>query len=71
MHPIDLAPVAKLDKALVYETRDYRFESCRVRQFRLRVSPPGRFPKFLGSFPRHVEGAGRERAFCGRMEGSG
>ncbi len=25
------APVAKLDKALVYETRDYRFESCRVR----------------------------------------
>ena len=27
------APVAKLDKALVYETRDYRFESCRVRHF--------------------------------------
>ena len=26
------APVAKLDKALVYETRDYRFESCKVRQ---------------------------------------
>ncbi len=26
-----LAPVAKLDKALVYETSDYRFESCLVR----------------------------------------
>ena len=25
------APVAKLDKAPVYETGDYRFESCRVR----------------------------------------
>jgi hypothetical protein len=27
------APVAKLDKAPVYETGDYRFESCRVRHF--------------------------------------
>lgn len=26
------APVAKLDKAPVYETGDYRFESCQARQ---------------------------------------
>ena len=31
---LNLAPVAKLDKAPVYETGDYRFESCRARQLR-------------------------------------
>ena len=30
------APVAKLDKALVYETRDSRFESWRVRHLSFR-----------------------------------
>ena len=33
--------MAKLDKALVYETRDYRFESCRVRHIRACRPPRG------------------------------
>ena len=32
------APVAKLDKAPVYETGDYRFESCQVHHLLLRAS---------------------------------
>src|SRR4051794_3897164 len=32
----DPAPVAQLDRALVYETRGHRFESCRARP-----DPPG------------------------------
>jgi hypothetical protein len=35
----DHAPVAKLDKAPVYETGDYRFESCRVRHTFLTANP--------------------------------
>ena len=29
----DIGPVAQLDRALVYETRGRRFESCRVHQY--------------------------------------
>ena len=37
---LGLAPVAKLDKAPVYETGDYRFESCRARHILLRLTAP-------------------------------
>ena len=41
INSVALAPVAKLDKAPVYETGDYRFESCRARHIddRLQASP--------------------------------
>ncbi|SUZ70024.1 uncharacterized protein METZ01_LOCUS22878 [marine metagenome] len=44
-----LAPVAKLDKAPVYETGDYRFESCRARHIdhRLMTSKRIRDPRRL------------------------
>ena len=50
--------MAKLDKALVYETRDYRFESCRVRHISRHASPPRGFCEGMAGQPV------RERVFA-------
>ena len=57
--PAHAAPVAQLDRALPSEGRGHRFESCRVRHFRLSgwldVHRPGAKIPYLG---KHQIGSG-------------